>query len=386
LQAFPFSMQSKEGFTVRSELGIFRGRLSAKGRFSAEANGFRLRMKEEDGIVKAKLTSDPDRWAAAETKQRFRAASAEEAVPMVEAWLDSISELVVSSYADDAEFLETSHGRIAFYRYNTHLGTEPAIFVHGGPGGESNPANARRMKLDHPVYAYDQLGCGRSDPIPDIDSWTAADYAAELDEFIRSIGAPKVILIGASWGAGLIMSYIAGYGTGRVAALVLPSPFLNARTWEADQWANMHEFDPRLEKKMRKLISVKNYGDEFRAGMAVYDAKYLFSRKAFAEYAQAAASEPAPPVAMKLLGPSDLVCEGTLRDFDTEPALAKIDVSTLFICGDSDEVRVSTLEKYRKTVKGARMAVVPCAGHVTSLEQWDAYSESIRAFLREYGL
>ena len=59
---------------------------------------------------------------------------------------------------------------------------------------------------------------------------------------------------------------------------------------------------------------------------------------------------------------------------------------TLFICGDSDEVRVSTLEKYRKTVKGARMAVVPCAGHVTSLEQWDAYSESIRAFLREYGL
>jgi proline iminopeptidase len=378
-------MSKKRDFAVRSELGIFSGKLK-KGFFEASANGFRLTVGEDGEKVKAKLVSDSDRWAVAESKQRFSAASAEEAVPMIEAWLDSVSELVVEDYEDDVRYFRTPNGKVAYYAYNTHLRTEPVIFVHGGPGGDSNPANARRMKLDHPVYAYDQLGCGKSAPIKDLSKWDADDYADELATVIARTGKRKVILIGASWGAGLIMSYIAKYGTEKVAALVLPSPFLNARTWEADQWKNLHELDPGLEKKMRKLTSVKDYGDEFRAGMAVYNMKYLFSRTVFSEFAEASATEEPSPIAMALLGPSDLVCDGTLKDFDTEPALKKIDVPTLFMCGDSDEVRVETLQKYRDAVKGSRMAVVPCAGHVTALEQWEVYSGAVRAFLREYGL
>ncbi|HEY7005057.1 MAG TPA: proline iminopeptidase, partial [Sphingomicrobium sp.] len=63
-------------------------------------------------------------------------------------------------------------------------------------------------------------------------------------------------------------------------------------------------------------------------------------------------------------GSSEFVSTGTLRNYNGEPLLAKLDgPHTLFIDGQYDEARPSTIGKFAERVRGAEFAVVPGAGH-----------------------
>lgn len=113
--------------------------------------------------------------------------------------------------------------------------------VHGGPGDGCNPLKGPRMDLGRDVYQYDQLGCGLSDPMEHPENWTAEDYADELELFLEKVVKTKAVLIGASWGAGLIVGYVQKYGTGRITGLVMPSPFLSTTDWLNDMEANLKD-------------------------------------------------------------------------------------------------------------------------------------------------
>jgi proline iminopeptidase/L-proline amide hydrolase len=63
-------------------------------------------------------------------------------------------------------------------------------------------------------------------------------------------------------------------------------------------------------------------------------------------------------------GRSEFVATGTLKDYDGEPLLAKLDgARTLFIGGQYDEARPATLQAFAARVPGAEFAVVPGAAH-----------------------
>jgi proline iminopeptidase/L-proline amide hydrolase len=63
-------------------------------------------------------------------------------------------------------------------------------------------------------------------------------------------------------------------------------------------------------------------------------------------------------------GSTEFAATGTLRDYDGEPLLAKLDgARTLFIAGQHDEARPSTLAAFAARVPGAEYAVVPGAAH-----------------------
>ena len=73
------------------------------------------------------------------------------------------------------------------------------------------------------VYAYDQLGAGRSTRLADVTGYTVARYAADLEAIRRVIGADKVIIVGQSWGGSLAARYLAAH-PGNVAKVVFTSP------------------------------------------------------------------------------------------------------------------------------------------------------------------
>lgn len=77
---------------------------------------------------------------------------------------------------------------------------------------------------------------------------------------------------------------------------------------------------------------------------------------------------------------------GKLKGFDITPALGKLNVPVLFMCSDSDEVTVPRIVEYHDRVRGSRLSVVPNAGHVLALEQFELYRDSVIAFLSELGL
>jgi proline iminopeptidase/L-proline amide hydrolase len=66
----------------------------------------------------------------------------------------------------------------------------------------------------------------------------------------------------------------------------------------------------------------------------------------------------------RMWGPSEFVATVTLKDYDGEPLLAKLNgPHTLFIDGQYDEARPTTLGAFAARVPGADFAVVPGAAH-----------------------
>ena len=67
---------------------------------------------------------------------------------------------------------------------------------------------------------------------------------------------------------------------------------------------------------------------------------------------------------------------------DSTPTLAEIDVPTLIIHGADDQI-VPLAEAMRNAIPGAKMVVIPEAGHVPNLEQIDVFNDAVTDFLLE---
>ena len=80
-----------------------------------------------------------------------------------------------------------------------------------------------------PVYFYDQLGCGRSDRVPDTSWYTVERYVDELAEVRGQLGLEQVVLMGFSWGTALACAYVLERGLAGVAGLVPLRPLLEHR-------------------------------------------------------------------------------------------------------------------------------------------------------------
>lgn len=99
----------------------------------------------------------------------------------------------------------------------------PVIFLHGGPGEGSQtfaryagPALEARLRM---VY-LDQRGSGRSDRPKGAENYSIAQLLDDIEALRRRLGAPRIDLIGHSFGTILGLEYAARY-PGRVAHLVL---------------------------------------------------------------------------------------------------------------------------------------------------------------------
>ena len=59
-----------------------------------------------------------------------------------------------------------------------------------------------------PVYFYDQLGCGKSEKADSIDDYSIENYVEELAAVLKELHLEEVILLGHSWGGGLVTNII----------------------------------------------------------------------------------------------------------------------------------------------------------------------------------
>ncbi|MFD9702573.1 alpha/beta fold hydrolase [Lentzea sp. NPDC059081] len=116
--------------------------------------------------------------------------------------------------------------RIAYVRTAGAVShAEPVLLVHGGPGAPSTTSEefARRLATaGFAVYTYQQVGSGQSSRL-DPDEYTLARHVADLDAIRQELAAPKVVLIGSSWGGQLTAHYMAAH-PGNVAKAVVASP------------------------------------------------------------------------------------------------------------------------------------------------------------------
>ena len=67
---------------------------------------------------------------------------------------------------------------------------------------------------------------------------------------------------------------------------------------------------------------------------------------------------------------------------DLMPLLAQVSVPTLVITGEEDEmIPVDESRRMAAAVKGATLVIIPGAGHLSNLEQPEAFNDAVNNFL-----
>ncbi len=92
----------------------------------------------------------------------------------------------------ESGLLDAGDGHEIYYERCGKKGGKPTVFVHGGPGGGSNPVH--RSLFNPKVYdimVFDQRGCGRSKPHAELENNMTWHLVDDLERLRELMGAKK---------------------------------------------------------------------------------------------------------------------------------------------------------------------------------------------------
>jgi proline iminopeptidase len=125
----------------------------------------------------------------------------------------------------DSGWLDVGEGHAVHWETSGHPGGQPALFIHGGPGAGSTPADRRWFDPQrYRIVLFDQRGCGQSRAEDPLHANTTAHLVADIEALRQHLGIEKWLLFGGSWGATLALAYAQQHPQ-RVRALVLRGVF-----------------------------------------------------------------------------------------------------------------------------------------------------------------
>ncbi len=103
---------------------------------------------------------------------------------------------------------------------------KPIVFVHGGPGGGTEPKQRRYFDPQKwRIILFDQRGCGKSRPFSCLEQNTTWDLVADMEAIREKLGFDKWHVFGGSWGSTLSLAYAIKHPE-RVLGLILRGIFL----------------------------------------------------------------------------------------------------------------------------------------------------------------
>jgi proline iminopeptidase len=102
----------------------------------------------------------------------------------------------------------------------------PVVFVHGGPGGGTEPDHRRYFDPEaYRIILFDQRGCGRSTPRASLELNTTWGLVGDMERLRAMLDIERWVVFGGSWGSTLSLAYAERHPE-RVRALVLRGIFM----------------------------------------------------------------------------------------------------------------------------------------------------------------
>ena len=231
---------------------------------------------------------------------------------------------------------------------------QPLVFLHGAGGHTGWMAFLEELSQRFAVYAPEHLGFGQSDDPPWLDS--VGDLAYFYLDFLKALGLERVHLMGTSLG-GWIAAEMAVRDTARLASLTL----VGAVGITAQGETIPDIFRMPVEENLRRF-----YADQERAARRVGDVAKADMRL----------------VAKNQATVTRLAYRPRFYNPDLSKWLHRIDVPTLLIWGAEDGLVPPAFgAAYRALIPGAKLVVLPAAGHAPFDEQKDAFLAAFSEFI-----
>jgi proline iminopeptidase len=137
-----------------------------------------------------------------------------------------------------ATWIDRPHGHKVYVEISGNPHGKPIIFLHGGPGGGTNPKQRQFFDPTHyQIILFDQRGCGQSKPLGEINGNTTADLISDMEAIREHLHIEHWIIFGGSWGSALALAYANQYPQ-TIKALILRGIFLSRETelnWFLDE-------------------------------------------------------------------------------------------------------------------------------------------------------
>jgi proline iminopeptidase len=164
--------------------------------------------------------------------------------------------------------LAVGDGHELYFEESGNPRGHPAVFLHGGPGGGTDPQMRRFFDpRRYRIVLFDQRGCGQSTPHASLEANTTVHLVADVERLREHLGIEHWLVFGGSWGSTLALAYAQAHPQ-RASGLVLRGIFL-LRRWEIswfyqDPGGAAALFPDRWEEYLAP-IPVSERGDMIRA-------------------------------------------------------------------------------------------------------------------------
>ncbi len=289
-----------------------------------------------------------------------------------------------------------SHLRYVHLAARGPVRPDPVVYLHGGPGIPDLPGAVSLLGAltadGFDVYAYEELGAGRSDRLSDPAGYGVDRDVADLEQIRERIGADRLTLVAHSYGATLAAHYLAAH-PGRVERMVLLSP---GALDPADTSAN--RATAGLGAGARVAVYAHALAPRALLGYLLLQASpaaaHAFLPDAEADVRNDRILTLAAPGLHCASAPSSTPVRGSgfyrlqypqsrtaPARRDPRPALAGSPVPTLVVKGSCDYLSWRSARDYHAVLPDSRLVYLPGTGHNLQQDRPDAVLGSTRAFL-----
>lgn len=266
-------------------------------------------------------------------------------------------------------------------RQYCHIGSRTIAYLDSAPGDKSLrtyvllhafPIGANlwepQMRSIPPGWRLitpDLRGFGGSTEVDSLSALSISDFAADVIDLLDELGVERAVIGGSSMGGYVALSLLQA-APERIEGLI----FANTRAG-ADS--------PEARANRRAMLALVDR--EGPSGVAREMMPKLLG-KTTRETNQTA--EATIRRLIKQQSPAGIrsAIHRMMHRPDSTPLLPQIAVPTLVITGEEDElIPVSESRAIAAAVPGATLVVIPGAGHLSNMEQPDAFNNALNAFL-----
>ena len=293
----------------------------------------------------------------------------------------------------DQGFVDT-HGALIYYM-SVGRGA-PLLILHGGPGASHEyflPHLLPLMRTNRLVF-LDERGSGRSSRLEDSKQYTVANMVEDVEAVRQALGLGKVSLLGHSFGGVLAEAYALEHQE-NLSHLILASTFASTRELNVALAGMKAAMDPKDLERLQALETAGLFGkggvwergrypDEYaKLAWGVGYFPYLYQTHPDPGFDPLTSNtDTAWDVYREMWGShGEFVVDGNLAGVEYVDRLSQIKVPTLILVGDHDESDPRMSEEMHGKIPGSELVILPKSGHMTFVDQPEAFLRAVREFV-----